>query len=118
MNGYVTFRLGRREMACSLDEVREVVRLDALDELPGMAEGVAGLIELRGAPLPIVDLRTDPDSRGDVLVLADMGPTANLGLAVDRVVAIRSEQDLRATDTATAGLPSYVTAVLTDVLTQ
>jgi chemotaxis signal transduction protein len=116
MNGFVTFRLGCRELACPLDEVREVVRLDGVESLPGMAAGMAGLIELRGAPLPIVDLRADPASRGDVLVLADTDG-GNLGVAVDRVVAIRTEHDLRPTEADTSGLPAYVTAVLTDGMT-
>ena len=57
MIGFITFRLGDRNFACRLDEVREVVRLDGLDVLPGMTPPISGLLELRGNPLPVVDLR-------------------------------------------------------------
>src|SRR6185312_12575961 len=57
MNGYITFRLAARELACRLDEVREVVRLVGLESLPGMAPPVSGVLELRGNPLPVIDLR-------------------------------------------------------------
>ncbi len=57
MIGFVTFRLGDRQFACRLDEVREVVRLEGLDVLPGMTPPISGLLELRGTPLPVVDLR-------------------------------------------------------------
>jgi chemotaxis signal transduction protein len=103
-------------MACRLDEVREVVRLDGVDALPGMAAPFSGLIELRGVPLPIVDLRAESTSRGDVLVLAEDGG-GSLGVAVDRVVAIRTEAELRQTNASPEGLPGYVTAVLADAVT-
>ncbi len=72
MIGFVTFRLGDRQFACRLDEVREVVRLEGLDVLPGMTPPISGLLELRGNPLPVVDLRAGSyaGARGDVLVTA------------------------------------------------
>jgi purine-binding chemotaxis protein CheW len=97
MIGYIMFRLGDRPFACRLDEVREVVRLDGLEVLPGMTPPISGVLELRGNPLPVVDLRASesgshPASRGDVLVMAT---------GID---ALGEER--------TSGLPDYVTAVL------
>jgi purine-binding chemotaxis protein CheW len=123
MIGYVTFLLGDRELACRLDEVREVVRLAVLDVLPGMVAPITGLLELRGNPLPVVDLRTiragagetSPDGqaarRGDVLVLAT-GVEA-VGVIVDRVTAVRDADELVSHGEARpAGLPNYVVDVL------
>lgn len=110
----VTFVLGAREYATSLAAVREVVRLEGLAELPGMAPPLAGVLDLRGASLPVLDLRVGaaPDARGDVLVLDRADST--VGIAVDRVRAVVSRDDL-----AVAGpgaeegvLPSYVLEVL------
>src|SRR3954452_30383 len=90
--GYVTFRLGEREFAAALEGVREVLRLEGLAELPGMVPPMAGVVELRGAPLPVMDLRPAGATRGGVLVLADDDA---LGVAVDGVIAVRDGHDLR-----------------------
>lgn len=115
MTGYVTFRIADRQLACELSGVREVVRLAELDILPGMEAPVSGLIELRGTPLPVVDLRTKDGGPGDVLVLAPTGRDS-IGIAVDQVVAVRGDGELttKQADPAT-GLPAYVVDLLHDV---
>jgi purine-binding chemotaxis protein CheW len=119
--GYVTFRLGEREFATTLDEVREIVRLVGLERLPGMAASMAGVVELRGTPLPVMDLRSDPttdSNAGDVVVLADeTGRT--IGVAVDAVTAVRATDELISTDDGarTVGLPAYVVEVMRDAAT-
>lgn len=112
MIGYITFRLGDRNFACRLDEVREVVRLDGLDVLPGMTPPISGLLELRGNPLPVVDLRGDsyPRARGDVLVMAS-GIDA-MGAIVDQVIAVHDEDELVSLGERPSGLPGYVIDVL------
>ena len=119
MNGYVTFRLADRELACRLDEVLEVVRLSAVDVLPGLQPPISGLVELRGNPLPVVDLRAVPDRsapqqrvrRGDVLVLAT-GADA-VGVVVDQVTAVLDVGDLVSLgEDRPTGLPAYVVEVL------
>jgi purine-binding chemotaxis protein CheW len=118
--GFVTFRIGEREFATSLDDVREIVRLEGLSPLPGMAAHMAGVVELRGAPLPVMDLRAGGqvgEDKGDVVVLATADGTP-MGVAVDSVVAVRAEGELvAATDASTAGLPDYVVEVLRETAT-
>lgn len=117
MSGYITFRLAGREFACRTDEVREVVRLAGVQVLPGMPEGISGLLELRGTPLPVADVRGqqvsggDRASRGDVLVLAD--DAEPIGIVVDQVSAVEDEEALVADGGARpTGLPGYVLALL------
>lgn len=112
MIGYITFRLGDRNLACRLEEVREVVRLDVLDVLPGMTPPISGLLELRGNPLPVVDLRAGGDicTRGDVLVMAS-GIDA-MGAIVDQVTAVHDEDELVSSGERPSGLPAYVIDVL------
>lgn len=124
MTGLVTFRLGEREYATPLSDVREVVRLEGLADLPGMTPPLAGVLDLRGTALPVLDLRTGVvrGSRGDVLVLerehADgsegLVDGSTIGVAVDQVRAV-----VQAGDLSPAGaspdqgvLPSYVVEVL------
>jgi purine-binding chemotaxis protein CheW len=116
MIGYIMFRLGDRRFACRLDEVREVVRLDRLEVLPGMTPPISGVLELRGNPLPVVDLRAGDvesraASRGDVLVMAT-GIDA-MGVVVDQVTAVHDEAELVSLgEERPSGLPDYVIAVL------
>ena len=111
MSGYITFRLAGREFACRTDEVREVVRLAGVEVLPGMPEGISGLLELRGTPLPVADVRSDHATRGDVLVLAD--DVEPLGIVVDQVSAVHGEGALVPdAGQRPTGLPSYVLALL------
>ncbi|ABK51998.1 CheW protein [Acidothermus cellulolyticus 11B] len=111
MSGYVTFQLGSQELACPLHDVREVVRLNRMHTLPGLNAGVSGLLELRGSPLPVVDVRTDAQSRGDVLVLQ----AETLGVVVDRVTGVITDDVLVPASVRPERLPGYVRDVLVDV---
>lgn len=114
MSGYITFQMNERELACHLDEVREVIRAVGIEDLPGTRAPVSGLIELRGDPLPIVDLRAAPypGQAGDVLVL-NPAVGGSYGVAVDRVLAVVADEDLSPDETERpAGLPDYVQQVL------
>ena len=112
IDGLVTFVLGAREYATPLSSVREVVRLEGLADLPGMTPPLAGVLDLRGAALPVLDLRLgDPSLRGDVLVLEN--PDGSLvGVAVDRVQAVVDTTELSEAGAAGDELPSYVLRVL------
>lgn len=114
MSGFITFHMNGRDLACRLDEVREVVRAVGIDELPGTRAPVSGVLELRNDPLPVVDLRSGayPGEEGDVLVL-NPGAGGSYGVAVDRVLAVVSEDELLADEAERpAGLPAYVIEVL------
>lgn len=116
MTTLVTFRLGGREYATTLVDVREVVRLQGLTDLPGMTAPMAGVIELRGATLAVLDLRpaAAPGEPGDVLVMERRSDGSPVGIAVDQVRAVVASEEL-----AVAGvpgrdeaLPAYVVGVL------
>ena len=64
VSGYLTFVMGGRDLAAPLDQVREIVRAVGVEPLPGVRAPVTGLIELRGDPLPVVDLRMEADAGG------------------------------------------------------
>ena len=114
MSGYVTFVTNGRAFAGRLGEVREVVRAVGIEALSGARAPVTGLLILRSAPVPVVDLRSAPyaGDTGDVLVL--LTPEGVLGLAVDKVVAVLGPDDLAAVEQTAAGLPSYVLEVRKD----
>ncbi|MFL6139880.1 MAG: chemotaxis protein CheW [Frankiaceae bacterium] len=119
LTGHVTFRIGERCYAAPLAMVREIVRLEGLAELPGMAPPLAGVIDLRGTALPVLDIRRVPDGGrpgGDVLVLEVAAGAAPLGVVVDEVRSVVGADALRpsAGPVATGLLPPYVVDVLHD----
>src|SRR5579875_3571955 len=111
--GYVLFRLGNRRFATALDDVREIVRFQGLEPLPGATEPLAGMIVLRGDPLPIVDIRASEqvasEERGDVLVVVPGGEP--VGIAVDSVIAVLHPAELPPGPAAAKALPPYVVGV-------
>lgn len=54
---YLTFRLDQQKCALSVHEVREVIEYRPITVLPGMADWVSGVIDLRGDAIPLIDLK-------------------------------------------------------------
>jgi len=107
--GYVLFRLGERTFATPLSDVREIVRLTRLEELPGMRPPLAGVVVLRGVPLPVFDVRDCPGVTGDVLVMTVDGD--EVGVAVDAVTAVLAPDELPEGEPPARTLPGYVVGV-------
>lgn len=106
----ISFRLGEQRFAVHLTRVREVLRLAGLRRLPGVERPMAGVMDLRGTPLPVYDPRPDEAGGGDVLVVDDRdGGLA--GVAVDEVLGV-SELEPGGRARPPAGLPGYVTEVM------
>jgi purine-binding chemotaxis protein CheW len=110
-SGYVLFRLADQTFATPLDMVREIVRLTGIAPLPGTKPPMAGVIVLRGVPLPVLDVRCDAGDQpsGDCLVVELDGEV--VGVAVDGVVGVLQPDELDAGDPPGGPLPSYVTGV-------
>lgn len=112
MSDYVTFTIGRRAFATRLGDVREVVRLGPLVRLPGMKAPVAGIIDLRGMSLPVVDVRPIDPGGGDVLVVHG-GGEPEFGFVCDAVTSVATAEALpHEAGTLSTSLPDYVDAVL------
>ena len=113
-DGYVVFAVGDACFAVPVDEVRAVIRTERLDLLPGgerprYGRGVA-LVDVRGRAIPVVDLRSDPDVAGEVLLPLYRH---HVGLVVDRVVSVSSSRELvPEPDGLPDVLPAYARGVL------
>ena len=108
--GYVLFRLGERTFATALTDVREIVRLTGLESLPGTQPPLAGVLVLRGTPLPVLDVREQGRAdEGDVLVMDVDHDT--VGVAVDAVLAVLHPDELPEGDPPARTLPAYVVGV-------
>ena len=116
VEGYVLFQVGGTSFAVPVGEVREIVRAVRLELLPAASaaygHGVA-LVDARGRSIPVVDLRSDRESEGDVLLPLWRH---QVGLVVDRVTAVHTPRELaREHDDVPEALPSYARGVLRPV---
>jgi len=89
----VAFRAGEEVFGLEIGNVREVIEYREVTPVPRAPEFVAGIISLRGAILPVVDLRkrigmepTEPGPETVILVLEVDG--RRVGLVADRILDI------------------------------
>ncbi|PLX84509.1 MAG: chemotaxis protein CheW [Desulfuromonas sp.] len=87
---FLTFRLGREDFGLEIRYVTEIVGLQKITELPDMPGYVKGVINLRGAVIPVIDVRVrfrleprEYDER-TCIVVAQLQNRA-MGLVVDQV---------------------------------
>lgn len=104
----VTFRLGREEFGLDVFAVHEILRWQEVTPVPRAPAFVEGVIDVRGALVPVVDLRrrfelpdvsTGAETR---IVLVEFGGE-RLGLVVDAVTEV-----LRVPETALSPPPEYI----------
>lgn len=89
---YVTFQVGSENFGFSMQAVREIIRIPHTVDVPLTPTALVGLTNLRGAVLPILDLRTILDlpaiefNESMRVVITDIGTP--VGLIVDRVLQV------------------------------
>ncbi|MBK9443013.1 MAG: purine-binding chemotaxis protein CheW [Comamonadaceae bacterium] len=91
---YLTFSLGDEVFAMDIRSVREIIQFSAMTIVPLMPEFVRGVINLRGAVVPVIDLKSRfgrPQAqmgKKTCVIIFDVGPDGDkveLGLLVDAV---------------------------------
>ena len=89
----VLFRLAGRVHGVALEAVREVIPSRRPTRLPGAPAHVAGLINVRGTIVTVIDLAARlsgrPADQAGSTILVEHG-TKLVGLAVDEVLEVRS----------------------------
>jgi purine-binding chemotaxis protein CheW len=124
----VTFRVGSEEYGLDIKSITEAVRPLKITPLPRMPEFVEGVVNLRGAIIPIVDLRKRfalaeiADNRRTMRMMITRGAVSGgrsakeglLGLVVDSVNEVlhvpRKNID-RAPEAATSKQADFITGV-------
>ena len=111
-------RTGRREtFGINVFKVREVMRTPSITAAPEMPGAVEGMVSLRGALVPVVDLARyvgiGADSRRDIMIVTEYnGHTQGfLVEAVDTILRLDWSQMRVPPDMLTANLGGLVTAV-------
>lgn len=91
---YLTFSLGDEVFAMDIRSVREIIQHGAMTVVPLMPEFVRGIINLRGAVVPVIDLQSRfgrakaKMGKKTCVIIFDVGPDGDrveLGLLVDAV---------------------------------
>jgi len=91
---YLTFYIGREEYAVGILRVKEIIEYATVTRVPGVPSHVRGVINLRGAVVPVVDLgakfgshETEP-TRTTCIVIVEAqldGATVVTGVMADSV---------------------------------
>ncbi len=91
---YLTFSLGGEVFALGILNVKEIIEFGSITEIPMMPAFIRGVINLRGAVVPVIDLsarfggRTSAVSRRTCIVIVELGSgedRQDLGVIVDAV---------------------------------
>jgi purine-binding chemotaxis protein CheW len=113
---FVGFYIDGQQYAFRIEQIQEIVILDRVTQTPQVADYVEGVSNLRGAIIPIINLRTlfgldpkpaDPETRTIVVNIGErtMGCTVD---AVSQVLRIPAESIQPAPDTVTADGANYI----------
>lgn len=89
----VIFCIGDEKFALTTDEVKSIEELQEIIPVPKAPDCIAGLVNLRGAILPVMDLRkrlgiTEAHAGRDTVILIVEHGDESIGLIVDRVESV------------------------------
>ena len=94
---YLTFTLGGESYAASIINIKEIIQYGELTEVPRMPDFIRGVINLRGAVVPVIDLSarfgkaaTEVGRRNCIIIIeVEMAEeTHSVGVMVDAVNAV------------------------------
>ena len=96
-NMYLTFRLGLQTFGIEITKIREILTYPEITEIPDSKPWVKGVVNLRGAATPIIDLRirfktqNEPGYNDKTIVIATkVNETRFIGYVVDAISDIES----------------------------
>ena len=94
---YLTFMLGGELFAIGILFIKEIIEYSSLTEVPMMPAAVRGVINLRGAVVPVTDLlirfgkRSSPVNKRTCIVIIEvtgLGERQDIGIVVDSVDSV------------------------------
>ncbi len=91
---YLVARVSGQRVAIPLEETREIIAARPLTRLPGAPVWVAGLVNLRGSVVTVIDLDArlgGPAAAGPVVIVEIGGRTFGLRVAAVEAVYVSSE---------------------------
>ena len=115
-NQFVTFTLGEEEYGVEILKVQEIIGYQTFTKVPGLPDFVKGVLNLRGAVVPVIDLRIKfkmkkiEYTKFTVIVVVEISGRI-MGVIVDAVsdVVTLAADEIQAT-------PSFSTKVRSDFI--
>ena len=89
----VLFELGGETYSLNVTQVQSIIPMQEITTVPGAPSFVEGVVNLRGAVIPVVDLRSrfnlvlPANGRKPVIIITELGDL-QVGLIVDRVTNV------------------------------
>ncbi|MCW7537084.1 chemotaxis protein CheW [Aquabacterium sp. A7-Y] len=118
---YLTFMLAGEAYAIGILAIKEIIEYDSLTTVPMMPECVRGVINLRGAVVPVMDLQArfgrkpSPVTKRTCIVIVEVEATDGerqvIGVVVD---AVNEVLDIAASDIEPA--PAFGTRIRSDFM--
>lgn len=117
---YLTFMLGGEIFAIGILCIKEIIEFSSLTEVPMMPAAVRGVINLRGAVVPVMDLlirfgkKSSPVSKRTCIVIievTELGERQDIGIVVDSVDSVL---DIPASEIESP--PSFGAGIRTDFI--
>ncbi len=117
---YLTFTLDGELFAIGISQIKEIIEYGALTSVPMMPSFIRGVINLRGAVVPVLDLQArfgraaSTVSRRSCVVILEIeaeGDSQQLGVLVDSVSEV-----LELADSSIEPAPSFGAAVRPDFI--
>ena len=117
---YLCFRLAGEECAIGILRIREIIEYDVVTKVPAMPPWVRGVMNLRGAVVPVIDLTVkfglpeSPVTKRTCIVIAEVeldGEPTVMGIVVDAV-----SQVLELSSADIEPPPAFGTSVKVDYL--
>ena len=120
---YLTFMLGGEDYAIGILAIKEIIEHGQMTRVPMMPEFIRGVINLRGAVVPVIDLGVRFDGQATVMgkrtciVILEVqandgeGEAHDVGILVD---AVNEVMDIAAADVEPA--PAFGTHIRTDFI--
>ncbi|MGM0653593.1 MAG: chemotaxis protein CheW [Bacillota bacterium] len=115
----VVFVMETEEFACSINNVREVLKMIKVTPLPRSLDFVEGVINMRGEVIPVIDLRKrfglpDAERTDNSRIIIVEVEERMVGLIVDsvsEVISLSSEQIQEAPSQVAGGKTDLITGV-------
>jgi purine-binding chemotaxis protein CheW len=89
----VVFRVGKEEYGLDIQEVKEIIKMQEITEIPNAPEFIEGVINLRGQITPVMDMRkrlnAEVEKIGkDTRIVIVETEESNIGIIVDSVTGV------------------------------
>ena len=117
---YLTFMLGGDAYALGILSIKEIIEYTAMTEVPMMPASIRGVINLRGAVVPVMDLQVrfgqsaNPVTKRTCIVIAEVSSAEGqqtMGIVVD---AVNEVLDIDASDIEAP--PAFGARIRTDFI--